>query len=325
MRTTQSLVLTAIVLITSGCASNAGKQQPMAASGEVQPAFGSLVSSSIEVQQTATPTDPPPHRADDPPTHLSSRDDHTHAAADIDLHAPRNAQVSIDSAHPSVTMTQAGQDAEDLNATSPPVRDPWERFNRKMHAFNNLLDRFVLRPVAIGYDKLTPDPVQSGVSRFFTNLRLPAIALNQAMQGRPAHAGQSLGRFVVNSTVGIAGAFDPATRFGIPRHDSEDFGQTLATWGWRHSRYLVMPILGPGTLRDAIAFVADEQTSLAARIDSSSVTDKLLIMQAVDGRARLLPLDQVRKDAMDDYTFVRDAWAQRRNHQIEQDLRGDHD
>ncbi|HDL6741999.1 TPA: MlaA family lipoprotein [Yersinia enterocolitica] len=230
----------------------------------------------------------------------------------------------IDSAHPTATITQAEQDAEDLYGT-PPVSDPWEGFNRKMHGFNNVLDRLVLRPVAAGYEKAIPDSVQSGVSRFFTNLGLPATALNQAMQGRPAHAGQSLGRFLVNSTVGIAGVFDPATHFGIPRRDGEDFGQTLATWGWRDSRYLVMPGLGPRTVRDAVAFVGDEQMALIARIDSSSVTDKLLIMQMVDGRARLLPLDQARKDAMDDYTFVREVWAQRRNRQIEQDLRSNRD
>ncbi|WP_449447795.1 MlaA family lipoprotein [Thermomonas brevis] len=234
-----------------------------------------------------------------------------------------SAQASIDSAHPIVTMKQTEQDAEDLYGSS--VCDPWEGFNRKMHRFNNVLDRFALRPVAAGYDKVIPNPVKSGASRLFTHLRLPGTALNQVLQGRPAHAGQSLGRFLVNSTAGIAGVFDPATRFGIPRHDGGDFGQTLATWGWRDSRYLVLPVLGPRTVRDAVAFVGDEQMSLTARSDNSSVTDKLLIMQMMDGRARLLPLDQARKDAVDDYTFVRDVWAQRRNHQIEQVLRSNHD
>jgi len=216
-------------------------------------------------------------------------------------------------------IPQVEQDVEELYG-SPPVRDPWEGFNRRMHGFNNVLDRFVLRPVALGYDKVVPDPVQSGVTRFFSNLRLPATAINQALQGRPAHAGQSLGRFLLNSTVGLAGVFDPATHFGIPRRDGEDFGQTLATWGWHDSRYLVMPVLGPRTVRDTLAIVGDEPMSLTARIDNSGLTDKLLIMHMVDGRARLLPTDQARKDAIDDYAFVRDAWAQRRNRQIEQDL-----
>jgi phospholipid-binding lipoprotein MlaA len=328
MKTIQSLVLTAIVLATSACASNAVKQQPAAASSEAQPASRTLVASSTEVLLPTKPAEPLPLKAENPPAHLSNGDGHADVAvAGSNSQAAHNdpsVNASIDGAHPAATTTQAEQDALDFYGT-PPVRDPWEGFNRKMHGFNNMLDRFVLRPVATSYDKVVPDPVQSGVSRFFTNLRLPATALNQVMQGRPAHAGQSLGRFLVNSTVGIAGVFDPATHFGIPRRDGEDFGQTLAAWGWRDSRYLVMPILGPRTVRDAIAFVGDEQMSLTARIDNSSVTDKLLIMQMVDGRARLLPLDQARKDAMDDYTFVRDVWAQRRNRQIEQDLRSNRD
>lgn len=240
-----------------------------------------------------------------------------------DIHADTPVNALIDGTHPSGTP-QVEQDAEELYGT-PPVRDPWEGFNRRMHGFNNVLDRFVLRPVALGYDKVVPDPVQSGVSRFFTNLRLPATAINQALQGRPAHAGQSLGRFLLNSTLGLAGVFDPATHFGVPRRDGEDFGQTLATWGWHDSRYLVMPLLGPRTVRDTVAIVGDEPMSPIGRIDNAGVTDKLLIMQMVDGRARLLPMDQARKDAIDDYAFVRDAWAQRRNRQIAQDLPGNRD
>jgi phospholipid-binding lipoprotein MlaA len=217
-------------------------------------------------------------------------------------------------------ITQAEQDAETQHAAMP-VRDPWEGFNRKMHGFNNVLDRFVFRPVAVGYDKITPDPVQSGVSRFFGNLRLPVTAVNQALQGRPSQAGQSLGRFVVNSTAGVAGVFDPAAHIGMPKRDGEDFGQTLATWGWRDSRYLVMPLLGPRTVRDTVSILGDSTLSPIGQIDSSGVADKLQILQMVDGRAQMLLMDQVRKDALDDYTFVRDAWAQRRNRQIEQDLR----
>ncbi|CAD2249716.1 VacJ family lipoprotein [Xanthomonas arboricola pv. juglandis] len=216
-------------------------------------------------------------------------------------------------------ITQAEQDAETLY--SQPVRDPWEGFNRKMHGFNNVVDRFVIRPVAIGYDKIAPDPVQAGVSRIFGNLRLPTTALNQLLQGRPSEAGQSLGRFVVNSTAGIGGVFDPARRIGMPKPDGEDLGQTLATWGWRNSRYLVMPIMGPRTVRDAFGGFGDQQLSVINQIENSSVADKLQIMQLVDVRAQLLPMDKMRQDATDDYAFVRDTWAQRRNHQIEQDLR----
>lgn len=326
MNTTQSLVLAAIVLVTSACASNAAKQQS-AVTGEAQSASGSLVASSTEAIRPTTPVKPPLLRSDNFPDQESSEDINAIAVSVIDskvVSTNTPDQIASGSTDPSHTTKQAEQDAEDLYGT-PPVRDPWEGFNRKMHGFNNVLDRFVLHPVAVGYDKVVPNPVQSGVSRFFTNLRLPATAINQALQGRPSHAGQSLGRFLVNATVGIAGVFDPATHFGIPRRESEDFGQTLASWGWGDSRYLVMPVLGPRTVRDAIGSVADGQMSLTARIDNSSITDKLMIMQMVDGRARLLPMDQVRKDAIDDYAFVRDAWAQRRYRQIEQDLRSNRD
>lgn len=209
----------------------------------------------------------------------------------------------------------------DTAFSSPPaVNDPWEGFNRKIHGFNGVLDRFVIRPVAVGYHNVVPDPMQAGVSRFFANLRLPMTAANQALQGRPAQAGQSIGRFALNSTVGIAGVFDPATRIGLPRYDGEDFGQTLGAWGWKDSRYLVVPLLGPRTVRDTVAIVGDQPLSPIGKIDSSSVADKLLLAQIVDGRAQMLAVDDIRKNSLDDYSFVRDAWTSRRNRQIEQDL-----
>ncbi len=228
-------------------------------------------------------------------------------------------QMEQTGANTTEATLHAEMESDALSAT-PTVQDPWEGFNRKVHSFNSVVDRFIFRPVAVGYEKITPNPLQSGVSRFFSNLRLPATAVNQALQGRPADAGRSLGRFFVNSTAGIGGVFDPATHIGMPKPDGEDLGQTLATWGWRDSRYLVIPIMGPRTVRDALGGFGDQQLSLISRIDNSSVADKLQIMQMVDVRAQLLPTDQMRRDAFDDYTFVRDAWSQRRNQQIEQHL-----
>ena len=301
MKTIQTLVLAAIVLGTSACASNAVKQPAAAALGNIPSTSGTLVASAAEAPAATVTAAPPPAQLN------------TEAGAIAGLNVSPSATVPE-------AITQAEQDAESQHAALP-VRDPWEGFNRKMHGFNNVLDRFVFRPVAVGYDKITPDPVQWGVSRFFGNLRLPVTAVNQALQGRPSQAGQSLGRFVVNSTAGVAGVFDPAAHIGMPKRDGEDFGQTLATWGWRDSRYLVMPLLGPRTVRDTVSIIGDSTLSPIGQIDSSGVADKLQILQMVDGRAQMLPMDQVRKDALDDYTFVRDAWAQRRNRQIEQDLR----
>ena len=205
------------------------------------------------------------------------------------------------------------------------VRDPWERYNRSVYGFNNALDKAVFRPLAIGYDNVVPDAVQSGVSRFFDNLNLPATAANQTLQAHPIRALQSLGRFAVNSTVGIGGLLDPASRFGIAKYRSEDFGQTLAAWGWRDSRYLVMPLLGPRTVRDAVGLAGDRVLSPLSYVGDSQVATSLQLLKIVDLRARLLPMDQARRDAYDEYALVRDTWAQRRKHQIERDRAGDED
>lgn len=224
---------------------------------------------------------------------------------------------------------RSGADTNDIASSDPDAEaiyeqkwahDPWQGLNRRIHGFNNAADRWVLRPVAVGYDTITPASVQAGVSRFFANLRIPATALNQALQGRPQHAAQSLGRLVVNSTVGIGGLFDPASHLGIAKRNDEDFGQTLASWGWRDSRYLVLPLLGPRTVRDTVAMAGDQPMSPIGQIDDSGTYNGLLLLQTVDGRARMLPLDKFRQDAFDDYILVRDAWVQRRNHQIRQDL-----
>ena len=225
----------------------------------------------------------------------------------------------------SATDVAPGVDADVLVDAEPsdpqaPVDDPWEGFNRHVHDFNNTADQLVFRPLAVGYDTVAPAPVKAGVSRFFANLGMPATAVNQALQGRPRHAAQSLGRFAVNFTVGIGGVFDPATHFGVPQHAPQDFGQTLATWGWSESRYLVLPLFGPRTLRDTVAIVGDQPLSPLGQVQSRVAAAGLQMMEVVDGRARMLPLDKFRRDAFDDYLLVRDAWAQRRKQQIQQEL-----
>lgn len=217
-------------------------------------------------------------------------------------------------------LPEVEQDAHALY-TDAVLRDPWEKYNRRIHRFNNLFDRYILRPLAKGYANAVPAPVRSGVSRFFSNLGTPATALNQLLQGHPVHALQSLGRFAVNTTVGIVGVLDPATRMRIPKRDEEDFGQTLATWGWRDSRYLVMPLLGPRTVRDAAAVAADRRLSPLAYVEDGQAAGALQLLEIVDMRAWLLPMDEARRTAYDEYALVRDAWAQRRKQRIEQDLR----
>lgn len=219
----------------------------------------------------------------------------------------------------TVTLSEErsrGDQDDDARTARPIVPDPWERFNRKVHGFNNVADEYVLRPIATGYDKIMPAPVKAGVSRFFVNLGMPVTAANQALQGRPGDAVQSLGRFAVNTTVGIAGMFDPASRMGMPLHDDEDFGQTLATWGWCDSRYVVVPLLGPRTLRDTIAIVGDQPLAPIGQIQNGRVAGGLQLLEVIDGRTGMLPLDEIRREALDDYLFVRAAWMQRRNQKI---------
>ena len=288
MRAFRTLMFAAMVLATTACASNAIKDQAASPAVEMPPA-----SATVAVSQHNVPPAP-------------------------------GTTVEAGDAAAAQMPNQAELDAEDIYAQKL-VPDPWEGFNRKMHGFNNAADKFVLRPLSVGYKKITPEPVQAGVSRFFANLSMPVTVVNQALQGRPGDATRSLGRFAVNTTVGIVGVFDPASHFGMPGRNDEDFGQTLATWGWRDSRYLVLPLLGPRTVRDALGIVGDQPLSPIAQIQDSGVASGLQALEIVDVRTRLLPIDQFRRDALDDYVFVRDAWIQRRNHQIQQDLQSDRD
>ena len=209
-----------------------------------------------------------------------------------------------------------GDDAGATTANGRNPMDPWEPFNRHVHHFNNGVDRYIAKPLARGYMAIAPPPVRLGIGNFFSNLGQPVSAINALLQGRPKQAGQSLARFTVNFTFGVLGFFDPATRIGIPNR-SEDFGQTLARWGWKRSRYLELPLLGPRTLRDAFGNAAEAPLSPLSQIEEDRVRVFLQGLQLVDLRTNLLAADSMRAGAYDDYTLTRDAWLQRRNYQID--------
>jgi phospholipid-binding lipoprotein MlaA len=198
---------------------------------------------------------------------------------------------------------------------SDPQRDPWEGFNRKVHSFNNAVDKAVLRPVAKGYDKIMPDAPQRGVRNFFRNLSWPVNFANLVLQGRIGDSMTQTGRFLFNSTVGLLGFFDVASREGIPDY-REDLGQTLAVWGWKDSRYLVLPIFGPHTVRDALG------RSMYGYLDPVSyyVREKHnyvpLVVDFISLRAQLLPLDEDIESAEDSYILIRDVYLQRREFEI---------
>jgi phospholipid-binding lipoprotein MlaA len=196
-----------------------------------------------------------------------------------------------------------------------PVRDPWEGYNRKIHAFNMGVDKAVLRPIARGYDRITPDPIQRGIGNFFRNLNYPVTGLNQLFQGKFSEFGESTERFLANTIFGLLGFVDIASKAGLPQHD-EDFGQTMAVWGWEDSRYFVLPFLGPRTVRDTLGrsfYGYAHPISYLAREESIYWPFAADIIQI---RAALLPQDQAIQEAYDPYVFIRDAWLQRREYLI---------
>jgi phospholipid-binding lipoprotein MlaA len=195
-----------------------------------------------------------------------------------------------------------------------PENDPWEGFNRKVYAFNDGLDK-VVRPVAVGYDKIMPDPFQRGVGNFFRNLDAPVTFLNQILQGKFKQSGTTLGRFLLNSTFGLLGFFDVATGEGLYYYN-EDLGQTLATWGYEDSRYLMLPFFGPSTFRDGAGRLADSYVHPVGRAIHGRNEWGLWIFRGIDQRARYLDQDAELEQAYDPYVLMRDVWLQNRQYQI---------
>jgi phospholipid-binding lipoprotein MlaA len=195
------------------------------------------------------------------------------------------------------------------------VYDPLEGLNRRVYRFNTTFDRWVFLPVAGGYQRVVPDPVRQGVANFFRNLGEFRNGLNGALQARPAVFGTAVGRLVVNSTVGVLGLFDVATKYGLPEH-REDFGQTLGRWGVPPGAYLVLPILGPSDVRDAGGTAAD--TAATGAIPGvSTVFDTVYFdpavygLYAVDQRAQI-PFRYYRSGSAFEYDLVRFLFTQKR-------------
>lgn len=209
-------------------------------------------------------------------------------------------------------------------ALLPASYDPWEKWNRGVHRFNNAVDRTVAKPLARTYVKVVPRPVRLGVRNFFHNLGQPVSMVNALLQGRPGQAGDSLMRFLVNLTMGVGGVFDPATRLDIPNR-SEDFGQTLGVWGWKQSRYVELPLFGPRTVRDTFGLVGDAPLAPLQYVEEDKVRVFAQGLQLVDVRTQLMAVDSMREGAADEYALVRDAWLQRRNYQINEDRKRDDD
>jgi phospholipid-binding lipoprotein MlaA len=193
--------------------------------------------------------------------------------------------------------------------------DPWEGWNRKVYSFNKAIDKTVARPITVGYKAVTPDVLETGVSNVFSNLGDVPNFLNNLLQGKPTDSMSDLARFVINSTLGIVGLWDPASSMGLQKHD-EDFGQTLATWGVSDGPYVMLPLLGPSTLRDSIAYPVDSEIDLINQIDHIRTRNQIKIIELVDKRAAIMSLEEQLESANDEYIFVRDVWLQNRKYRI---------
>lgn len=199
-------------------------------------------------------------------------------------------------------------------ATTGP--DPWEGANRAVFSFNEGVDRFVLEPVAVGWDFVLPERAQWGVTNFFDNLGMPVVFLNDLLQGKPVAAAQDVGRFAVNTTVGIVGLVDVASRLDIPAHD-EDFGQTLGRWGLPAGPYVVLPLLGPSSVRDTFGWAVDTVSRPEFWLVDTYILAGGTAVEVVNTRARLIEeIRESRETAFDYYTFVRNAYLANRERKV---------
>jgi phospholipid-binding lipoprotein MlaA len=197
------------------------------------------------------------------------------------------------------------------------AQDPWEGYNRNMYQFNKTVDRAVLRPVAETYQTVVPEPARVGVANFYSNIEDVSNTVNNILQGKVDAGLADLGRFLLNSTLGMAGLVDIATAVGIEK-SSEDFGQTLGVWGVPAGPYFVIPFLGPSTARDAPARYVDPRFFYDRDISNVFLRNTLFALDVVRSRAALLRADKVLEQAggIDEYAFVRDGWLQRRQNQV---------
>jgi phospholipid-binding lipoprotein MlaA len=201
-------------------------------------------------------------------------------------------------------------------ATSGNPKDPIEGFNRAMFAFNDGLDTAIVKPVATGYDAVLPTPVKTGVTNFFGNIEDVFIGVNNLLQGKIPAAASDFGRFLINSTVGILGLIDWASDAGLEKHD-EDFGQTFGRWGVGNGAYVVIPVFGSRTARDTVGLILDSAVDPVGDHRPKGTRDAALVLRLVNKRANLLAADKVVEEAaLDKYSYMRDAYLQRRRNLI---------
>ncbi|MCF2859420.1 VacJ family lipoprotein [Pseudoalteromonas sp. SMS1] len=194
-------------------------------------------------------------------------------------------------------------------------RDPLQSMNRPIYDFNmDVLDAYILRPAAKGYVAITPAPVRSSIVNFTTNIAAPTDAINAALQGKPGDAGVNVARFLINSTVGILGLFDVAKEIGLD-HKDEDFGQTLGVWGVGDGAYLMIPGMGPSTVRNTTGDIVDNVVIPKIAL-STPQTLIVFALRAVEARASLMSQEKLLNESLDPYIFLKDIYFQRQLYEV---------
>jgi len=193
--------------------------------------------------------------------------------------------------------------------------DPLENINRSIYTFNENLDEALLEPAADGYDYITPNFLQKGFNNFFGNINYPITIINQVLQGNIEESLQDTLRFTINTTIGIFGLFDPASRMGLPEHD-EDFGQTLAVWGVKEGPYLMLPFFGPKTLRSLTGDLTDVLFNPLLNIDDTNLKIKTNLINILQDRSDLSTLEEELDNSFDPYQYIKDSYIQNRKYKI---------
>ena len=196
--------------------------------------------------------------------------------------------------------------------------DPFEPMNRAVFSFNEVADDYFIKPIAEAYKFVLPEFARTGVTNFFGNINDVLIAANNLLQAKPVEAANDIGRFLINSTIGILGLFDVATDMGLDKN-REDFGQTLGVWGLPDGPYVVLPFFGASNVRDTVGLVVDIETDFMMNTNKLNSDEKIAVnlLKTINRRANLLDAGQLLEDAaFDKYSFVRDGYIQRRRNQI---------
>lgn len=208
------------------------------------------------------------------------------------------------------------EDEDEDNYTS--ISDPLENINRKIFSFNETLDKYTLKPIAIGYRTVTPKVVQTGTSNFFNNLKDVSNVANNLLQGNFKKSLDSFGRVIFNSTFGLAGLIDISSDFGIERHDT-NFGTTLGKWGVGEGAYIVLPLLGPSNVRDGVGRIVDTQMDLVWKYYPIKDRNILIGYRAISDRAEILDAENIFNEmSLDKYNQLRDAYHQKREFDIKE-------